>query len=540
MTRSAVVEAERFLQELEGELRPAVVRRNLSWWASATEGTAEAAAEAAEAAWAVDAVIGRSLQRGQAVGWMDGLEEDSALRRSLELVRLEQLRCSGDAALRERIVRAEAELERRFHVHRGVDASGRAMSQAQIEAVLEASDDEEERRAAWEAALSVGVEVEGSVRALAEDRNVLARSLGYRDHFAFALARQELDEDWLLRLLGRIERDTREAFRAGKAQHDQRLAARFGVEVEALRPWHHADAFFQRSSGISGVRERVDTWLKGCPVEETCTRFFDGLGMDVRPVLSRSDLLPREGKSQHAFCLDIDRSGDVRILANVRPGLQWMSTMLHECGHAVYDRYGDPEVRWLLREPAHVLTTEAMAMWMGRQVMEPDFLMEYGEVTLDSLAGMTASLRREQSFEMLLFVRWVLVLVHFERALYESPGSVDLSGTWARLKERYQLQSYPDRMEHADWAAKIHVALAPVYYPNYLLGELLASQLRACLLAESEVHGLVDNLQVGQELIQRLFRPGRRWRWDELVRRVTGEPLDTRAFLREFAGRVGG
>lgn len=179
-------------------------------------------------------------------------------------------------------------------------------------------------------------------------------------------------------------------------------------------------------------------------------------------------------------------------------------------------------------------------MWMGRQVMEPDFLLEYGDVMLDSLAGMTASLRLEQSFEMLLFVRWVLVLVHFERSLYEDPGSMELSKTWARLKERYQLQAYPDRLGCADWAAKIHVALAPVYYPNYLLGELLASQLRARLLAESEAHGLVDNLEVGQELIQRLFRPGRRWRWDELVRRVTGEPLDPRAFLRDFAGRVSG
>ena len=35
-------------------------------------------------------------------------------------------------------------------------------------------------------------------------------------------------------------------------------------------------------------------------------RTYDGLGLDVRGVMQRSDLLPRDGKSQHAFCIDVD------------------------------------------------------------------------------------------------------------------------------------------------------------------------------------------------------------------------------------------
>ena len=61
------------------------------------------------------------------------------------------------------------------------------------------------------------------------------------------------------------------------------------------------------------------------------------------PCSTHSDLYARDGKSQHAFCIDIDREGDVRVLCNVEPSERWMETMLHEFGHAVYDRECRPD-----------------------------------------------------------------------------------------------------------------------------------------------------------------------------------------------------
>ena len=54
-------------------------------------------------------------------------------------------------------------------------------------------------------------------------------------------------------------------------------------------------------------------------------------------ILDRSDLFPRPGKNQHAFCIDIDREGDVRVLANVEHDRYWADTMMHELGHGAYD-----------------------------------------------------------------------------------------------------------------------------------------------------------------------------------------------------------
>ena len=59
-------------------------------------------------------------------------------------------------------------------------------------------------------------------------------------------------------------------------------------------------------------------------------------------MIARSDLYEKKGKSPHAFCTDIDREGDVRVLANIVPNEYWMGTMLHEFGHSVYSSKNIP------------------------------------------------------------------------------------------------------------------------------------------------------------------------------------------------------
>jgi oligoendopeptidase F len=76
------------------------------------------------------------------------------------------------------------------------------------------------------------------------------------------------------------------------------------------------------------------------PVKLVAT-FYDGIGLNVDAILARSDLYEKPGKNQHAFSTDIDRSGDIRTLDNVRPDSYWMNTLLHELGHGVYSYYCD-------------------------------------------------------------------------------------------------------------------------------------------------------------------------------------------------------
>jgi Zn-dependent M32 family carboxypeptidase len=80
--------------------------------------------------------------------------------------------------------------------------------------------------------------------------------------------------------------------------------------------------------------------------------------------------------------------------------------------------------------------------------------------------------------DRLVFSRWALVMFSFEREIYANPQRDDLNDLWWDLAERLQLINRPPGREKPDWAAKIHLAVAPVYYHNYVLGNLISAQLR--------------------------------------------------------------
>ena len=124
------------------------------------------------------------------------------------------------------------------------------------------------------------------------------------------------------------------------------------------------------------------------------------------------------------------------------------------------------------------------------------------------------------------------MVTHFERALYADPDA-DLDTIWWDLVERFQLVRRPAGRHHPDWAAKIHIAVVPVYYQNYLYGEMFASQLLATLRERTD--GLVDRPAAGAYLRDAVFRPASRDRWDRLVADATGAPLGARAFAADLA-----
>ncbi|MBI1801803.1 MAG: M2 family metallopeptidase, partial [Chloroflexi bacterium] len=265
--------------------------------------------------------------------------------------------------------------------------------------------------------------------------------------------------------------------------------------------------------------------------QELACRTYDGIGIEVRDILARSDLYERAGKNQHAFCTDIDRAGDTRILCNLKNDLRWNTTILHELGHAVYNQLIDPALPYLLRTPAHSLSTEAIALLMGRLTLKEDWLGLIGRLPDAVLAERLPRLRAQERNRQILFARWVFVMSHFERAMYADPEQ-DLNALWWNLVERFQRLARPEGRDEPDWAAKYHIANAPAMYHNYLLGELNASQLTHRLIADCG--GLVDRPEAGQWLTANVFRRGAEADWNESLRRATGEPLTAQYFVDEF------
>jgi peptidyl-dipeptidase A len=161
-------------------------------------------------------------------------------------------------------------------------------------------------------------------------------------------------------------------------------------------------------------------------------------------------------------------------------------------------------------------------MLFGRLARNPRWLTAVAGVDAADVGAVTDRLAGARRAALLVFARWVLVMTNFERGLYADPDA-DHDSRWWDLVEQYQRVRRPDGRSAPDWAAKIHLTVAPVYYQNYLYGELFASQLEATL--DAKAGGLVDEPRAGRMLVDAVFRPGGSLRWDRLVERATGEPL---------------
>ena len=461
----------------------------------------------------------------------DGASVEPLTERQIDLLHDSYVPYQIDESVLSDIVGRETAIENVFNTFRP-DFDGSPATDNQLRDVLREETDPARRRQAWEASKQVGEAVAGDLIELVGIRNREAQKLGYSDFYGMHLELQELDETWLFELFDRLEDVSEGPFVALKEGLDRSLKQRSGIAGPEAHPWLYGDPFFQELPA-TGITETLDAIFKDRDIEQLTREHFRSIGLDVDDLIERADLYERDGKSQHAFCLDVDRGGDVRVLCNIRSDERWMSTMLHEFGHAAYDKYNDPALPFLLREPAHILTTEAIAMLNGRMTKTPSWLVplaglapERAEAIADELfAGIRAS--------MLIFVRWALTLVRFERELYRDPGQA-LNSLWWDLVERIQKVTPPANRDRPDWASKIHLTSSPVYYQNYVLGELMASQLLSYIQREIVDDGAFAGEEVGNYLVEHIFKPGSRQNWNTTLERATGEPLNPEHFIRQF------
>ena len=310
----------------------------------------------------------------------------------------------------------------------------------------------------------------------------------------------------------------------------------YGVKPADLMPWHYHDPFFQESPTVFDAD--LDLPFKTADILKLCKTFYAGIGLPIERVLASSDLYEKKGKSPHAFCTDIDRDGDVRVLANIVPNEYWMGTMLHELGHSVYSSLNIPATTpYLLRGEAHILCTEGVAMQFERMSKSRVWLEKMG-VKVANGEKFEVAAKKVQRNQLLIFSRWCQVMLRFEQGMYENPGQ-DLNALWWTLVEKYQGMKKPAGRNAPDYGSKIHICSAPVYYHNYMMGQLFASQVHHALCkevydADPATVTYVGDKRVGDFMKKKVFEPGRRLSWNALTKFATGADLSPAAFAKDF------
>jgi len=531
-------------RELEGfitahvvKIKPMERQTNLASWDAAISGKSEDYDRLSR----LTLKIRQVYSDPQEFAFLKDMKESGQIKRA-ELAR--QLDVLYDAYLEnqiepqllKRIVDLGTAIEKNFSTFRGT-IEGKKVTDNEIKEILKIETDSARRKQAWLASKQVGAEVAKDLILLVKLRNQAAQKLGFDNYHTLSLTTAEQDVKELDQIFDELYELTNEPFAKLKADLDRILAAEYGVAVTELMPWHYHDPFFQETPMVYELD--LDAYYEDKDVKELAERFYAGIGLPVESILASSDLYEREGKNPHAFCTDIDRRGDVRILCNLKNNEAWMETILHELGHAVYDKYHDPEVPYLLREPAHIFTTEAIAMFFGRLSRNPAWMQQMLELSDEQRAEIEKVSSRYAQLKQIIFARWDMVMYDFEKQLYANPEQ-DLNSLWWDLVEKYQLVKRPPGREEPDWAAKIHFTIAPCYYHNYMLGELLASQLHHYIvhnilkLQSDENVSYIGQKKVGDFLTKRVFEAGAVYHWNEMIERATGQPLTPKYFVAQF------
>ncbi len=531
---SADLQMQAFIDQHLSVVEPLMRESNLAAWELQTTSSEESKERSAE----LSARLAKLYASPDDYAFLKTLTgrdfADPLLARQHTLLLNGYLASQMDEAVIDEMIRLEVDIEEMFNTYRA-HINGDPVSDNQIDELLITSDDAELRRQAWAASKTVGATVTDKLLRLVRLRNREAQRLGFANYYAMSMQLQELDENRLFNLLDDLKTQSDPIWHDYKTDLDKTLAARFHTTPDQIRPWHQANKFFQEPG--PGDAD-LDRFFKGKSLESLTARFYTTIGLPVDDLLAIADLYEREGKCQHAFCMDVNRQGDVRVLCNCRDNERWMGTMLHEFGHAVYDKFTDHALPYLLREPAHILTTESIALFMGRLTKNADWLTQYADVEPMEAARIAQSAGREMRDHLLVFMRWCFVMAHFEREMYRDPEQ-NLDDLWWNMVERYQnLVCPPDAREPGMWASKIHLASSPVYYHNYLLGEMVASQLlhhiQTNVLAGQPADSLVSSPLVGAYLREQVFYPGSVRAWEDWLEHATNERLTPSYFVQQL------
>jgi peptidyl-dipeptidase A len=459
-----------------------------------------------------------------------GMVREPILARQLEIMYNQYLSGQVDSALLSEQVKMETEITKKYTTYRAI-VNGRELSDNEIEDILRNSLKSSELQAAWEGHKMIGPAVADDIIKLVKHRNTIAQQLGFSNYHHMSLELSGQDPEDVTKIFDELDSLTRDTFAALKDEIDSYFAARYGISKDDLRPWHYQNRYFQEAPEIYSVD--FDRYYENQDPVQLARDYYAGIGLPVDSILAKSDLYEKPGKNQHAFSIDIDRAGDVRTLDNIRPDSYWMNTILHELGHGTYSYYNDMSLPFALRDAAHTFTTEAVANYFGRLATNPSWMNYMGVIDEKEMNRIADDSNRAFRLQQLVFSRWAQVMYRFEKAMYENPDQ-DLNQLWWDMVEKYQMLDKPEGRDMPDWATKIHVALYPCYYHNYLLGELLASQFTAFIQSSVIKDDTdADMKAVGDFFRTSVFMPGARYQWNDMIERATGEKLTAKYYAAQ-------
>ncbi|MCF6241475.1 MAG: M2 family metallopeptidase [Bacteroidales bacterium] len=435
------------------------------------------------------------------------------------------------------IITLENEVRRKFNTFRP-EIDGNIVSVNKIEEVLRTSTNEEELKQYWEASKRVGNIVSQDLIQLVKKRNEAAKELGFANYYEMILKTNGQDPEEIENIFDDLDMLTRGPYMQLKEEIDAYLSEKYNTEPDRLMPWHYQNRFFQKAPVIYNIN--FNKFYKNIKPVDVVKKYFKGIGLNIDDALNNSDLYPKERKSQLAYTTDIDRKGTVRILANIENSQSSMTTLLYESGFAAYLKYIDKDLPFTLHKPPQFAANDAIATLFSSFSSNIGWIEKMLGVSEKNTNKFKDASLKQLRLEKFVFARWAQVMYRFERELYDNPDQ-DLNTLWWDLVERYQLLNRPPDRDAHDWATKTHLITMPCTYHNYMLGELIASQIHFYVkqnILKDDGSACdtkcIDNPDVGKYMIEKLFKPGAKYDLNQWLKNSTGETLSPDFYTNQY------
>ncbi len=270
----------------------------------------------------------------------------------------------------------------------------------------------------------------------------------------------------------------------------------------------------------------------------------------------------RQDKTHHPFCTTFS-IGDVRITTRVKEnefGEALFGTM-HEAGHALYEQGVDPRYEATplaggVSAGVHESQSRTWENLVGRSrpfweffypKLQETFPAQLKSVPLDTfyraINKVQRSLIRTEADEVTYNLH-VMIRFDFELQLLEGKLAVkDLPEAWhARYQSDLGVRAPDDRdgvLQDVHWYGGVIGGV----FQGYTLGNILSAQF---FEAATKAHpGIESQIAAGKFdalhgwLRENIYRHGRKYDPDDLVRRATGQPMTIAPYLRYLRRKFG-
>lgn len=370
--------------------------------------------------------------------------------------------------------------------------------------ILRTSPDPELRKDAWLAKHAMSEAIAPKLAELIRLRNQVAAAAGYATYGDLIFGLDGMDFAEVKELLVNLTRDSDPVY------HQILEDGKALIGLERIEPW---DLMYllETIGGVdtalfpkSGIRGALQNWAKAHGSD------LSALGIEI----VYTDI-PYNG-----LCFTL-REGEIRILGNPSDGHGSYRTMFHELGHAFHSAYNKQNYRTFRQESG--LFSEGMAEVFGYIPRHINWLKEMGFSETEALA---VQKRLVAPWFHYLRERTAYALAEYE--IYENP-STDPDLILARMESKV-LGVTQDQTPR--WAANAWYISYPIYWQNYVLADILASQVHHKLRNQfGDLHGSIEAFA---EVQKAYIVPGNTLDWQQRLLNHTGSKLKADALVEDL------